>query len=98
MFSNVTVYTLRAGVTVEAITGWAETALPTFRQEAGFRGLLLLGDEAGSGGQIVTLWESKEAMAGALAGPRHPGRLEALLRVIEPPTQRPHHVLLHALP
>ena len=96
-YSNVTVYTLRAGGAAEALTGWAETALPTFRQEAGFRGLLLLGDEEGTAGQIVTLWESQEAMAAALAGPRHPERLEALLRVIEPPTQRPHRVLLHAL-
>ena len=97
MFSNVTVFTLRAGATAEALTGWAAAALPTFKEEAGFRGLLLLGDAAGTGGQIVTLWESQEAMGAALAGPRHPERLEALLRVIEPPTQRPHHVLLHAL-
>ena len=69
MFSNVTVFALRAGGTAEAITGWAEAALPTFRQEAGFRGLLLLGDEVGSGGQIVTLWESKEAMAGPSPAP-----------------------------
>jgi heme-degrading monooxygenase HmoA len=97
MFSNVTVFALRDAVAVDAVREWAEAALPTFRQEAGFQGLLLLGDETGNGGQIVTLWESQEAMAAALAGPRHPGRIEALLRVIERPTQRPHHVLLRAL-
>jgi hypothetical protein len=50
MFSIVTVFTLHDAVAVDAIREWAEAALPTFRQEAGFRGLLLLGDEEGKGG------------------------------------------------
>lgn len=96
MFSNVTVFTLRDGVAVDAVREWAETALPAFKQEAGFRGLLLLGDEEGTGGQIVTLWESKEAMTAAIAGAGRQERFAALLRLVAP-TQRPHHVVLHAL-
>src|SRR5688572_16036468 len=96
MFSNVTVFTLRDGVAVDAVREWAEWALATFKQEAGFRGLLLLGDEEGNGGQIVTLWESKEAMAAVIAGAGRQERFGALLRLVQP-TQRPHHVLFHAL-
>ncbi len=59
MYARVAQVQLQSGRGEEGVRTWQETLLPRLKQQPGFKGLVLMRDEANRG-MNITFWESEE--------------------------------------
>ncbi len=59
MYARVTAVPLRPGTGDEALRVWRETLLPRFKQQPGFKGLVVLANRSEHRGMSITFWDSE---------------------------------------
>ncbi len=74
-----------------------ETIIPSYQEQPGFRGYILLTEPGGTGAMAITLWETEEDMeSSAKVAQAMIPKLKGILRA--PPETKTYDVMFHVQP